>query len=174
MNADTNELLIAEEYRSPYWKYGFFTLLALSLLLYGLFWYQGDPVWGNSLRLASFICFAGAVFLGMRLREGTYTLRLTRTENDVSITYFKKERELDTEQLDAGRLHSVESAEAEQTVNLLPGADLVYVLGRYMDDPENRNHLFHFGGRTLKFDRTTAGRIIDFLSPATGNGGTPL
>lgn len=156
--------LVVEEYKPPVWKAGLIALGVLSIAGLLLLWRINDPIWGNSLRLVTFMAFAGAVICGLKTMEGTYSVRLVREQGEIRMIYFKKGRRLEEESLDQDALLEVETDHLRKGLPGLYLWDEVYLAGR-IRGREEQMHLFHFGGRPLAFDPDTAGRIREFLAP---------
>lgn len=158
---------VAQEYKPPVWKIGLAALSLLTAAGLAALWQVDDPIWGNSLRLLTFILFAGAVVCGLKLMEGTYTVRLERREDRMVIIFFKGPQRLEEESFPLSTLLSVEKEHLRRGVPGLYLWEEVYLTG-YFRKKDQQVHLFHFGGRPLSFDPVTAEGIHNFLREATG------
>lgn len=158
---------VAKEYKPPVWKIGLAALSLLTVAGLAVLWQVDDPIWGNSLRLLTFMLFAGAVVCGLKVMEGTYTVRLERRDDRIVIIFFKGAQRLEEESFPLATLLAVEKEHLRRGV---PGIYLweeVYLTGRFRQK-DQEVHLFHYGGRPLCFDPVTAEGIRDFLREATG------
>lgn len=159
--------LVAKEYKPSLWRYGavFLGLLTGAGLL--AIWRIGDPLWGNTLRLVTFIFFAGSVVCGLKLMEGSYIVRLEYEDGRLLVGFYKGKDRVGEESFSGENLLSVNREHLQKGVPRIYSWEEVYLTGRFEKKGDDV-HLFHYGGRPLPFDPATANRIYEYLRKETG------
>jgi hypothetical protein len=148
-----------KEYSPASWKLICISSCLLALILFLVYWNTTNVFWGGILRLAAFVCFATAVLSGLKAMDGLLRVNIGDFDNNLILTYFKKNRTVHEEVHKHGDI---------KEVACIPFSSLIAKNSGYMflvrfNDSKQDYELFHFSGRTLKFDRENAERILTFL-----------
>lgn len=160
--------LVAKEYKPPLWRYGTVVLGLLTGVGLLVIWRINHPLWGNALRLVTFIFFAGSVVCGLKLMEGSYIVRLKTDAGLLMVGFYKGDTRVGEETFSGNNFLSVNRKHLQKGMPGIYSWEEVYLTGRFEKKGDDI-HLFHYGGRPLPFDPATANRIHEYLSEETGS-----
>lgn len=159
------KLEVTEQF-SPIWKTAFYLSIAIAVLFFIIFLLTSDPLWKGIFRFIAFIGFVGAVFSFLRLREGQKRVQIEFSEENLIVTYFKKDEMLKEELFERKTIKEIYKKEAKSAGNLL-GTAKGYAFFITFTDTDKTLPFFEYSGRNLSFKKEAALKINHFLTART-------
>lgn len=154
--------LIIKEQFSPLWKTAAYLSSAIAVLFFIIFLFTADPLWEGIFRLIAFIGFIGAVFSFLRLREGQKKVKIEILDEELLITYFKKDEMVKEEIFERKTIKDIYKKEAKSSVKLLP-LNKEFEFFITFTDTDKTLPLFEYSGRNLLFSEEKASKIDQFV-----------
>lgn len=159
-----NSSLTVTEIHLKHWRPFTISAGVLCVILFILFWNIEDPLWGSIFRIASFLCFAAAVFGGLKLMEGELTLNLEIDDRRLIVRYFKEGRTVLEEDYRLSTIKQIFSTVPEDRWSLPFSKQRLEGFIIDFHNSDRSFFLFEFGGRPLVFTPEDVRQITAFLS----------
>src|SRR5699024_3911197 len=155
--------ITVEEQFSPKWKGIAVLSLVIAVLYFILFLISTDPFWKGIFRFIAFIGLVGIVFSFLRLREGQKEVKIELLDNQLLLSYYKKDEMLREEVFEQETIKDIYKEEVK-----LP-AKLLYIKKSYkffitFTDTDKILPFFEYSGRNLHFSNEKAVEIDDFTA----------
>lgn len=156
--------LTVKEIHLKYWRPFTIILAAASAIFFVIFWNLNDPLWASIIRIASFLCFAGAVFGALKLMEGNLILNLKIEDQKLIVRYFKDNRIIRKEDFELSEINKIFPSVPEENWSfpLIKKKFKGFIID--FKDSEQVLFLFEFGGRPLVFSPEKVDQITSFLT----------
>lgn len=160
------EIQVHEKY-SKYWPAVTVLSSVMAFLLYILSEFRTEILLSGYLQLGAFILFSVAVFSFFKLRDGRITIDLTVDNDDLSVKYLLRDREIAEELIPLSEIDEI-------MMNRMPDKSLYTEINRSdrtLSYKKNKSdgwkYLFKYNGRVVPLYESDAESVIHFIRDLT-------